>query len=107
MGSFALVQFAPQYSVSQSLIWTAVSIFILEWFVYELYDVIVYPKFLSPLRHLPQPSGANFILGHFPKIRKDPSGTPQQEWMHTIPNDGLIRYFMMVSLLRFCQGIEH
>ncbi|KAL9621780.1 MAG: hypothetical protein Q9160_003752 [Pyrenula sp. 1 TL-2023] len=97
VGSFALIQFAPQYSVSNSVVWTAVSIFILESLAYELYDVIIYPKFLSPLRHLPQPGGASFILGHFGKIRRDPAGTPQREWVHTIPNNGLIRYLMLFN----------
>lgn len=53
---------------------------------------MVYPKLLSPLRGLPQPSGASFFMGHGPFIWKLPSGEPARQWIDTVPNDGLIRY---------------
>ena len=31
-------------------------------------------------------------MGQFSRIRKEPSGKPQQEWISEIPNSGIIRY---------------
>lgn len=31
-------------------------------------------------------------MGQFKRILKEPTGVPMQEWINTIPNDGLIRY---------------
>jgi cytochrome P450 len=36
--------------------------------------------------------GAHFLLGHFPRIYKDPTGEPQREWIDTVKNDGVIYY---------------
>ena len=93
MGSVLLVKLVPQFSVFGSYFLTGLAITILEF----LYVVVVYPKFFSPLRHLPMPGEAGLFMGHFRRLRKDPSGYPHREWMETIPNEGLIRYFMMVS----------
>ncbi|KAK3315641.1 cytochrome P450 [Apodospora peruviana] len=56
------------------------------------YTVIVYPRYLSPLRHLPQPEGATFLNGHWAESIKEPAGLPFKRWSRTIPNNGLIRY---------------
>ena len=82
--------------------------------IWAVYSVVVYPKYLSPLRHLPQPEvgylatsilfspkanisdtrikGASFINGHWAASVKEPAGLPFRHWSRTIPNDGLIRY---------------
>ncbi len=41
------------------------------------YWAVVYPHFVSPLRHLPEPSGGSFLNGQQAAIRKEPSGVPQ------------------------------
>lgn len=32
------------------------------------------------------------ILGHFPRIFRDPSGEPQRDWIDNVPNDGVLYY---------------
>ena len=54
--SILLVHFASNYSVGRSYTWTATSLFLLQWLVYGIYSVILYPRYISPLRHLPMPS---------------------------------------------------
>ncbi|KAK0703812.1 cytochrome P450 [Lasiosphaeria miniovina] len=63
-----------------------------QFFAWAVWVVLVYPKFFSPLRHLPQPDGGSWLLGQFPKISRMPMGAPALEWINTIPNYGLIRY---------------
>lgn len=61
--------------------------------VTAVYKLWVYPRLLSPLRHLPSPPGASWFFGHFLRFAWLPSGELQAGWIHDIPNDGLIRYF--------------
>ena len=41
--------------------------------------------------------GGSFFNGQFARISKDPSGVPHQEWINTIPNDGLIYYMSLLN----------
>ncbi|RYP23585.1 hypothetical protein DL767_008777 [Monosporascus sp. MG133] len=59
---------------------------------WAVWAVLLWPKYFSPLRDLPEPSGNSLLFGQFHRIRKEPSGIPHREWATTIPNDGLIRY---------------
>lgn len=70
--------------------------FLVSWLAgfacWGLWENQLYPKFFSPLRHLPEPSGNSFWNGQFKKISAEAGGAPMVEWIHTVPNDGLIRY---------------
>ena len=112
LGAAFLVRFAPKYSVSASYTYTVLALFSVQLFALFTWSVILWPKLLSPLRHLPQPNvslglsifielsadrhlfakGGNFFMGQFFRILRDPSGIPMQQWINEIPNDGLIRY---------------
>lgn len=56
VSSILLVNLAPEYSVGGSYTWTAIPLFLLQWLRWAVYAVILYPRFFSPLRHLPGPS---------------------------------------------------
>ncbi|KAJ4272064.1 hypothetical protein NW762_000774 [Fusarium torreyae] len=57
-----------------------------------VWAIWIYPLFVSPLRHLPGPSGNHWFMGQAKKIMAEPSGVPMREWATEIPNDGLICY---------------
>ncbi|KOS16792.1 hypothetical protein ESCO_004797 [Escovopsis weberi] len=44
------------------------------------WSVLVYPHFVSPLRHLPTPPGGHWLLGHGPFIVKSAPGVPVRTW---------------------------
>jgi hypothetical protein len=67
-------------------------LFLLQLTLTTLYNAVLYPRFFSPLRHIPTPPGAHWLSGHTRKIMKEPSGYPAREWMGTVENQGLIRY---------------
>ncbi|KAI0447018.1 cytochrome P450 [Xylaria telfairii] len=78
-----------------------VSSFICTWLIQTLawaaWVVILWPKFFSPLRDLPEPPGGSWWNGHFKRILAEPSGIPMREWATTVPNDGLMRYLGMAN----------
>lgn len=53
--SFVLVHNTPQYSVSASYVKTFLALETLQILLGLLWQAIIYPKFFSPIRHLPQP----------------------------------------------------
>jgi hypothetical protein len=55
LASVPLVLFAPKYSIAGSYAYTAAAFFFFQWFAFGIYWVILYPRFVSPLRGLPQP----------------------------------------------------
>ena len=117
VGSFCLVQFAPRFSLSESYLGTF-SILTLVFSLFgALWRVVLWPKFFSPLRHLPHPTvrsltkiplfkvltqvkDGSFFNGQFKRIRDEPSGVPHQEWINSIPNDGLIYYTGLLNAER-------
>lgn len=39
-------------------------------------------------------------MGQFARIFKEPTGYPMQDWINTVPNDGLIRYKVLFNTER-------
>ncbi|PHH87440.1 hypothetical protein CDD83_8871 [Cordyceps sp. RAO-2017] len=60
--------------------------------VWAVWSTFVYPHLLSPLRHLPTPAGAHWLLGHSRKLVGESPGAPLREWITGMEHDGLIRY---------------
>ena len=82
LSSYALVTYFPRvlpYS-QPSYLGTFASIWGLEFAVGFFWHVILYPKYLSPLRHLPGPKGGSWWCGYFAEITRRPSGDPIKEW---------------------------
>ncbi|TVY62299.1 Cytochrome P450 monooxygenase FUM15, partial [Lachnellula suecica] len=65
--------------------------------VFAFWKVVIYHRFISPLRHIPTAKGGSWWNGHFGTILAKPTGIPQLEWINSIPNDGLIRYMGMFN----------
>ena len=53
--SGTLTSFAPQYVPFSSYFWNFAVLFVLQLFCFLLYDCVLYPYFLTPLRELPEP----------------------------------------------------
>jgi hypothetical protein len=54
--TFFTFRYAPQVTIfPRSYFWNIATLFLLQLLVQIFWSVIVYPLFLSPLRHLPQP----------------------------------------------------
>lgn len=91
--AYLLTRYAPNYTIKESIPWTAAVFFFAQWFLYGFYVVIIYHRFVSPLRHLPTVDKENsFINGQWSVLVREPSGLPLRRFVNEIPNNGLIRY---------------
>ncbi|KAK4635492.1 Cytochrome P450 monooxygenase ALT8 [Fulvia fulva] len=88
--SLLLQWYAPQYSFGT--IKTALLLFLAQFFGYQLYNILLYPRFVSPLRHLPQAPNPHWLWGQTGRIMKEPSGVPMRTWTENVTNNGLISY---------------
>ena len=64
---------------------------VLNFVLYGIYKLVLYPFLLSPLRHLPQASGFKPLIGHGIDILRRPPGQAHLNIMKATPNDGIIR----------------
>ena len=108
-------RYVPGALIWTSSFWTASTLFFALFTLRTLWSVAIYPRFLDPLRGLPQapvrfwvpccPScmlsdwtqDGSFWLGHFNLIRKQPTGEPQRDWIDHVPNDGVIVYHWFMN----------
>lgn len=52
------------------------------WIAYKIiYQLYVYPRFFSPLRHVPGPPIGSFLVGQFGEIIRGEAGIPQRAWV--------------------------
>lgn len=48
--------------------------------VFAVYAILIYPFYLSPLRHLPSPEGATPFIGHGREMRRYGPGLMARKW---------------------------
>lgn len=88
--SYVLQKKAPHYSLG---FWTTAFAFLFIYFTLaQTWRIIVYPRFFSPLRHLPRPGGGHWLWDQTMRILKEPTGSPLRDWIDNVPNTGLITY---------------
>lgn len=91
VASLLLARNAPEYS--PPIAWTFLGLSSVLLGGLLLYRSTLYPRFFSPVRHIPTPAGAHWFLGHFLMIFHGSTGAPQLKWVEELPhNRGLIRY---------------
>ncbi|KAI1096653.1 cytochrome P450 [Rostrohypoxylon terebratum] len=79
--------------ISKRLLFRVIIQSIIIQVLWVFYRVILYPNYLSPLRHLPGPKDHNIILGQ--EIKKFKAESPvdvQLEWLRRWPDASFIRY---------------
>ncbi|KAF1360061.1 cytochrome P450 [Lizonia empirigonia] len=64
---------------------------VLNFVLYGVHKLILYPFLLSPLRHLPQAGGFKPLIGHGIIMFQRPPGQAHLNIMKATPNDGIIR----------------
>lgn len=64
---------------------------VLNFVLYGIHKLILYPFLLSPLRHLPQAGGFKPLIGHGIIMFQRPPGQAHLNIMKATPNDGIIR----------------
>ncbi|KAF0637667.1 hypothetical protein FPSE5266_20286 [Fusarium pseudograminearum] len=72
----------------------AESLFFVAWFFYW---TVIYPKYLTPFRHLPTPASRSILTGNQNGLFTENSWDVARRVSQTVPNSGLIRYYVAMS----------
>lgn len=95
--SFLATTALYQFTLYRQYYWIFPTIFLFQWLLIQAWQVLIYPNYLSPLRHLPEPAGGTLFMGQFSKVMKEQTGLPMKEWVAKFPDAPLIRYKMMFN----------
>ena len=90
--SVLLRRYAPAYSLGP--ISTPILLFLALFIAKITWAVIIYPKFFSPLRHLPTPDDNAFFTGQTKRVFREAGGRPMRHWIETVRNEGLVTYMV-------------
>jgi len=90
--SFIITLAIPQYLPRNPFVWIFVRTIAVNLAIYAVYRLFIYPFFISPLRHLPQPKGGLPLLGNGLVLFAKPPGQDFLKWVTEVPNDGLIHF---------------
>ncbi|TVY41649.1 Cytochrome P450 monooxygenase [Lachnellula occidentalis] len=102
VATYILVEHQPKLLLFSrpSYLGTFSQLCIVGFMMLAVWRVIIWPKFVSPLRHIPGPSGGSWWNGQFADILARPTGIPMIEWINSVPNEGLIRYLGLLNAER-------
>ena len=80
LGAYLLASGTLRLWPESGMVRPFVVLWVLQFFSSLAWSIVFYPKFFSPLRHLPGPRDGSFFMGQFADIRRYPTGVPQIKW---------------------------
>ncbi|KAL2073017.1 hypothetical protein VTL71DRAFT_10341 [Oculimacula yallundae] len=90
--SLVAARYTPQITAPGSAAMNFLAFYLVACCLSWIFSVLINPHFLSPLRKLPSPPGAHFLMGHSVELFGRPTGLPQLKWLSSISNNGLLHY---------------
>lgn len=116
----ALVHLRPEDRVLNSSVLTFIGLSIIATALRIIYDLSLYPQFFTPLKQLPTPpvrspvhqltrekglilttdQTRTWLKGNTKSIFLETPLDEMADWVRNVPNDGLIRYYMVGNLER-------
>ncbi|KMK57792.1 cytochrome P450 monooxygenase, putative [Aspergillus fumigatus Z5] len=108
----ASVYMRPQYAILDSLTATFVVLSLAVTSFRIIYAFVLYPNFFTPIKHIPTPSNWSWLTGNTSSYLIESPFEEMIEWAYKVPNNGLIRYYIVGNLERkhgvlLVEGDEH
>ncbi|KAH7330478.1 cytochrome P450 [Rhexocercosporidium sp. MPI-PUGE-AT-0058] len=94
---YIVLRNSGSYFVDSSVALTGGAFYLCFLLILVVFKLYVYPFYISPLRHLPEPKGAGWLWAHASQIRKNHNGAPYRRWISEVPNRGLIRFRVLFN----------
>jgi hypothetical protein len=96
----ASVYMRPQHTILDSPTATFVVLSLAITLFRIIYALVLYPKFLTPIKHIPTPPNWSWLTGNTSTYLIEAPFEEMIEWAYKVPNNGLIRYYMVGNLER-------
>ncbi|GLI76422.1 hypothetical protein PoHVEF18_004695 [Penicillium ochrochloron] len=100
LGVAAALYFKPEYALFGSRAGSMILSFvaITTWKI--LYQLALYPAFFTPIKHIQTPEGRTWLTGNSETIFLETPYKRMLQWAANLPNEGLIRYYIVGNLER-------
>ncbi|KAE8131093.1 putative cytochrome P450 monooxygenase [Aspergillus pseudotamarii] len=100
LGIAASIYFRPESAIYGSRIVTIAVLATVITIAKLFYQLFFYPKFFTPLKHFPTPSNRHWLTGNTGSLIVDTPHALMKEWAKTVPNDGILRYYIVGNMER-------
>ncbi|OIW30733.1 cytochrome P450 [Coniochaeta ligniaria NRRL 30616] len=93
----AILAVVAKYALKDTITSSATTVFVASfvslYIAHKLYQLFVYPRYFSPLRHIPGPKDHHFLLGQaVNQFKANSPNEPYVSWVKKWPNEDFIRY---------------
>ncbi|CAG8364681.1 unnamed protein product [Penicillium salamii] len=90
----------PEYAILNSRI-LSITLLLAAIITFKiLYQFSLYPKYFTPLKHIQTPKERTWLRGNTKSIFLETPYAEIREWIHTMSNDDIIRYYVVGNLER-------
>ncbi|KAJ5196183.1 hypothetical protein N7449_006662 [Penicillium cf. viridicatum] len=100
VGLAAGIYLKPEYAIFNSRIVTAAVLFGIITVSRIIYQLVLYPDYFTPLKHIYSPAKRHWLRGNSPSFLLETPYPKLREWAKNRPDQGLIRYYMIANLER-------
>ncbi|KAJ5129531.1 uncharacterized protein N7515_005570 [Penicillium bovifimosum] len=100
LGIAAGLYFKPEYTIYNSRIVTAAVLFGVITASKLVYRFVLYPDYLTPLKHIHSPKGRSWLTGNSRSFLLEAPYEQLEEHVKSIPNEDLLRYYIVGNLER-------
>ncbi|KAJ5899426.1 hypothetical protein N7495_004170 [Penicillium taxi] len=100
LGLTALVYFKPEYTIYNSRVATIAILLTVHTLWKIIYQLDLYPRFFTPLKHIQTPSRRRWLTGNTESLFNETPHQKIRQWVKSCPNEGLFRYYMVGNLER-------
>ncbi|KAJ5940072.1 hypothetical protein N7516_000240 [Penicillium verrucosum] len=100
VGLAAGIYLKPEYAIFNSRIVTAAFLLGIISVSKIVYQLVLYPDYFTPLKHIYSPGGRNWLTGNSTSLLFETPYAKLREWVKNRPDQGLIRYYMIANIER-------
>ncbi|KAJ5292830.1 NAD(P)-binding protein [Penicillium atrosanguineum] len=100
LGVAAGVYFKPEYAIYNSRIATMVILTMIITVSKLIYQLFLFPALFTPAKHIPTPPNRHWLTGNTSSYFLETPYEHMRKWIRTMPNEGLIRYYIVGNIER-------
>ncbi|KAJ5662105.1 Cytochrome monooxygenase FUM15 [Penicillium maclennaniae] len=94
------VYFKPEYAIWNSRVATMMILMVIVTASKLIYQLFLYPALFTPAKHIPTPSKRHWLTGNTTSYFFETPYEHMRRWIRTMPNEGLIRFYIVGNLER-------
>ncbi|KAJ5550062.1 hypothetical protein N7461_004760 [Penicillium sp. DV-2018c] len=100
LGAAAGIYFKPEYAIYSSRIVTAAVLFGVVTAMKLVYRLVLYPDYLTPLKHIVSPKGRSWLTGNSRSFLLETPYEQLEEQLKSMPDLDLLRYYVVGNIER-------